>query len=94
MSRRYHYEGVHAPLNAEMADLWRAVDALVARSSIQIFAVVNVGETEVRHTLGRVPQHISVIPRLDARVWQTRPATETSVYLRANVSALTDVYLR
>jgi hypothetical protein len=96
MSRRYFYPK-DSPLsggNEELDDLWRRMDVQESRRTKAIEVQVGTGETEVRHGLGRVPEDVHPVPRADARVWQPRRATETSVFLAASAAVTVDLYVR
>jgi len=92
VSRRFHYKG--GPLeeaNEELDSLWRRVDEIAARKLSRVQAQVGMTETEVRHGLGRTPKDVRVLPRSDARIWQTRNPSDTSVFLAASVVCMVDV---
>lgn len=96
MSRRYYYPkgGPLDGVNTEMDDLWRRIESLAGARTNAVEASVGTTETAVRHGLGRVPESIHPVPRADARVWQTRKATDTTVYLAASVAVTVDLYVR
>lgn len=47
---------------------------------------VGTSDTKVAHGLGAVPAAVLVMPRADARVWESATATTTQVTLRASAA--------
>jgi len=91
---RGHYFYKNGPLkeaNEELEALWRRIDALEAKKSVSVLATVGTVETEVRHSLGKIPKDVIPVPRSQATVWQTRTPTETSVFLAASIAVKCDV---
>lgn len=87
MSRRWHYEsGPLEKANEELTVLWREIDRVKRTGTGQtvVAKISGSSETEVRHGLGRVPEHVFPTPRANANVWETRPATATSAFLQAS----------
>lgn len=92
MSRRWNYkDGPLADSNEEFDEIWRKISQLSVVSTRTISATIDAAETEIRHGLGKKPTSVVAIPRADARVWQTRNATETTIYLAANTPVECDI---
>lgn len=77
--------------NEEFNEIWQRLDALGVTRRLTINATVGITETEIRHQLGKKPTSVVPVPRADARVWQTRNATATSLYLAASASVKCDI---
>ena len=90
MSRRFHYkDSPLSELNEEMDALWRHMDAFKEEARTKEFSyTVGTGETEIRHGLGRVPKHVYPTAQSAGYVWETRNATETSVFLAASIAGV------
>jgi hypothetical protein len=99
MGRRQRYldvkdEAFLGTLNDDLDDLDRRL-LIVERTTKKLDGVrVETTETELRHGLGRTPEDIHPVPRSDARVFQTKQATDKAVFLAANVACVVDVYVK
>src|SRR5882672_7365746 len=82
-------------LDGDITELHRRVDSLFRQKAGSVWVVVAATPdiTKVNHGLGRKPVHISPVPRSDARVWQTGPATDKYVFLSASVKVMVDLYV-
>lgn len=75
----------------ELDEIWRRIDSISASQPRTIQAKVFDTETEVRHNMGKKPTSVLAIPRADARVWQTRNASETTIFLAADTPVECDI---
>lgn len=80
-------------LDSDIQELHRRVDSTLRYKSFTVTTIISDSGTTIHHHLGKQPISVRVLPKADARVWETARNTKT-VTLKASAPVECEVEVR